>query len=143
MLSFIFAIILIHGCLFQDALYFRSMVFGGVSGLSIVSRCWDRGPRIAHSDEKQRSGDLLVGCWLACRYEEVRDSGTKWHIRSKGGRPLQFPLSLNLSFQIHPVSRQRFSEETVQIIVLYSGLFSSSPVQWKFHLFNIPTDLFV
>lgn len=51
------------------------MIFREVS--AIVLRCRDPGPRIAHSDEKQRSGDLLVGCWLACRYEEVRDPGTK------------------------------------------------------------------
>jgi len=33
--------------------------------------------RESRSDEKQRSRDCLVGCWLACRYEEVRDPGTK------------------------------------------------------------------
>lgn len=44
---------------------------------------------------------------------------------------LQFPLSLNFSFQIHPVSRRRFSEETVQTIAR-KGYFPRQPLSENF-----------
>lgn len=134
MLSFVYAIILVHGYLFRDALYFRSMIFGRVSGLSIVSRCWDPGLRITHSDEKQRSGDLLVGCWLACRYEEIRDSGTKWYIQPKGGRPLSSSLSTSTSLSKSiPFFANVFPRKPCKSSFSIQDYFSS--IEWKFHLF--------
>lgn len=87
------------------AIYFETQYFRSVNSFSKSFRDCFRmpaslEPRIARSDEKHRDGGLLVGCWLACQYEEVRDPGTKWHIRSKGGRrrfSLYFPRSLHPS----------------------------------------------
>lgn len=67
--------------------------------------CWTK-----ESRRREQGRGLLVG-WSACQYEELRDSGTKWHIRLKGWVPplLLFYLSLTLSSMIHPVSRWCFS----------------------------------
>lgn len=48
---------------------------------------------------------------------------------------LQFPLSLNLSFKIHPVSRRRFSEKTVQAVAR-KGYFSRHPSSEKISSFH-------
>lgn len=54
--------------------------------------------RLGTRAEAEKGRGCLVG-WSACQYEELRDLGTKWHIRSKGRSRTKFLLP----FGNHPV----------------------------------------